>query len=224
MTHVRVPDAPRGLRRIGLTGGIGSGKSTVGKMWARKGHHVLDLDALSRAVLDQPGEGLDEAMARFGEQYRDSTTGTADRGALATLVFNDPAARATLESIVHRHMWAEVARLEAHLARSAPEGIPLLVVHDSPLLLELGHDDHYDAIVVVLTPEEERIGRVVRERGKSRDYVEGVIRAQVSDEERRERGDIFIDNAGAPDQLEERADAALAEACGLIESRLDAIE
>ncbi len=219
MAHVRVPDAPSGVRRIGLTGGIGSGKSTVGRMWARNGHHVIDIDALSRAVLDQPGDGLEEAMERFGEEYRDSTTGTADRGALATLVFSNPVARADLESIVHRHLWAEVARLEEGFAREAADGVPALVVHDSPLLLEMGHDEHYDVIVVVLTPEEERIARVVRERGKTREYVEGVIRAQVSDEERRARGEVFIDNEGAPDELEKRADAAFAHACGLMSER-----
>ncbi|SHV71182.1 Dephospho-CoA kinase [Mycobacteroides abscessus subsp. abscessus] len=224
MTHVSVPDAPPGVHRIGLTGGIGSGKSTVGKIWAREGHHMIDLDALSRAVLDQPGDGLEEAIAHFGEEYRDSATGTADRAALATLVFNDSRARAELEEIVHRHLWAEVARLEKDLAKTKAAGASLLVVHDSPLLFELGHDAHYEAIVVVLTPEGERIDRVVRERGKTREYVEGVIRAQVSDKERQARGDVFIDNAGAPEGLETRADAALAEACDIIDDRLHAAD
>ncbi|RUP87243.1 dephospho-CoA kinase [Dermabacter sp. HSID17554] len=224
MTHVSVPDAPPGVHRIGLTGGIGSGKSTVGKIWAREGHHVIDLDALSRAVLDQPGDGLEEAIAYFGEEYRDSATGTADRAALAALVFNDSRARAELEEIVHRHLWAEVARLEKDLAETMAAGASLLVVHDSPLLFELGHDAHYEAIVVVLTPEGERIDRVVRERGKTREYVEGVIRAQVSDKERQARGDVFIDNAGAPEGLETRADAALASARRLIRDRLHALE
>ena len=224
MTHVSVPDAPPGVHRIGLTGGIGSGKSTVGKIWAREGHHVIDLDALSRAVLDQPGDGLEEAIAYFGEEYRDSATGTADRAALAALVFNDSRARAELEEIVHRYLWAEVARLEKDLAETMAAGASLLVVHDSPLLFELGHDAHYEAIVVVLTPDKERIDRVVRERGKTREYVEGVIRAQVSDRERHARGDVFIDNAGAPEGLETRADAALASARRLIRDRLDALE
>lgn len=224
MTHVSVPDAPAGVLRIGLTGGIGSGKSTVGKIWARQGHHVIDLDALSRAVLDQPGEGLEEAIARFGESYRDPETGTINRAALAELVFNDPSSRADLERIVHRHLWAEVGRLEASIASRAADGTRVLVIHDSPLLLELEHDRHYRAIVAVLTPERERIDRVVRERGKSREYVEGVIRAQVSDEERRARADVFIDNAGAPEHLDERADAALAEACDIIDDRLHALD
>ncbi|MCG7442690.1 dephospho-CoA kinase [Dermabacter vaginalis] len=224
MTHVSVPDAPPGVHRIGLTGGIGSGKSTVGKIWAREGHHVIDLDALSRAVLDQPGDGLEEAIAYFGEEYRDSATGTADRAALAALVFNDSRARAELEEIVHRHLWAEVARLEKDLAETMAAGASLLVVHDSPLLFELGHDAHYEAIVVVLTPEGERIDRVVRERGKTREYVEGVIRAQVCDKERQARGDVFIDNAGAPEGLETRADAAFAEACDIIDDRLHAAD
>ena len=75
-----------------------------------------------------------------------------------------------------------------------------------------------------MTPERERIDRVVRERGKSREYVEGVIRAQVNDEERRARADVFIDNAGAPEHLDERANAALAEACDIIDDRLHALD
>ena len=130
--------SPSSLLRIGLTGGIGSGKSTVAEQWRRAGHRVVDLDAHSRAVLDVPGAGVEEAVDRFGERYRDRQ-GTIDRAALATLVFADDEARAALEAIVLGRVDEAVAAEE----RAAVLAGETLVVHDSPLLLEKDHEDDY---------------------------------------------------------------------------------
>jgi dephospho-CoA kinase len=101
--------------RIGLTGGIGSGKSTVAEIWRSRNLRVIDLDALSRAVLDVPGDGVEEAIARFGEQLR-TAGGTVDRAAMARIVFADAAARADLERIVLARVDRAVAREEAEAA------------------------------------------------------------------------------------------------------------
>lgn len=188
------------ISRIGLTGGIGAGKSTVAALWRDQGVRVIDLDAYSRAVLDQPGPGLDEAIARFGEEYR-APSGTMDRQALARLVFADADARADLERIVLTRVEEAVAHEEAEAAAA---GEPL-VVHDNPLLLEKHHDQRYDTVVVVLAPWEERIARVMRTRGKDRAYVESVLAAQVDDRTRLRRADRLVLNTGTPEQLRRRA-------------------
>lgn len=197
-------DAQRQLERIGLTGGIGSGKSTVATLWRDQGIRVIDLDAHSRSVLDVPGEGLEEAIARFGEEYR-GADGTADRGALARLVFADPRARADLEQIVLHRVDLAVANEE----REALAAGERFVVHDNPLLLEKRRESDYGVVVAVLARREDRISRVVRDRGKDRAYVESVMAAQVSDLERIRRADLLVLNTGSRDLLEQRARHAL---------------
>ncbi|UQN30849.1 dephospho-CoA kinase [Brachybacterium kimchii] len=186
-------DVAPGLVRLGLTGGIGAGKSSVAGIWREAGTTVIDLDAHSRAVLDVPGEGVEEAVDRFGEEYR-APSGTIDRSALARLVFADAAARADLEEIVLTRVDAAVEEAE-HEAAAAGER---LVVHDSPLLLEKHHEDEYARVIAVLAPREERIARVVRDRGRDRAYVESVMAAQATDLERIRRADrLLLNNADA---------------------------
>ena len=191
-------------RRIGLTGGIGSGKSTVAGIWREAGHRVIDLDAYSRAVLDEPGPGVEEAVARFGEQYR-TAGGTIDRAALARLVFADPAARADLEGIVLGRV-DQAVREEEEAARAAGEPV---VVHDNPLLLEKHREGEYDAVIGVIARHRDRIDRVVRDRGRDRAYVESVMAAQVTDLERIHRCDLLILNNADLSELRERSLRAL---------------
>lgn len=190
--------------RLGLTGGIGSGKSTVAAIWRAAGHRVIDLDAHSRAVLDLPGDGLEEAIARFGERFR-APTGTADRAALARLVFADAQARADLEQIVLTRVERAVAEEEREAAAAGER----LVIHDSPLLLEQRREGDYRAVVAVLARREDRIGRVVRDRGKDRAYVESIMAAQVTDLERIRRADRLVLNTAGREVLAERARRAL---------------
>lgn len=191
-------------RRIGLTGGIGSGKSTVAGIWREAGHRVIDLDAYSRAVLDEPGPGVEEAVARFGEQYR-TAGGTIDRAALARLVFADPAARADLEGIVLGRV-DQAVRGEEEAARAAGEAV---LVHDNPLLLEKHREGEYDAVIGVIARHRDRIDRVVRDRGRDRAYVESVMAAQVTDLERIHRCDLLILNNAGLGELRERSLRAL---------------
>lgn len=193
--------------RIGLTGGIGSGKTTVAEIWRRAGATVIDLDVHSRAVLDVPGPGVEEAIERFGERFRNEQ-GTIDRQALADLVFGDRKALDDLEGIVLHRVDETVRRLEEEARRAGAD----VVVHDNPLLFERGRDEEYGVIVAVLAPREQRIARIARDRGRDRGYAESVMAAQVSDLERIRRADRLVVNNGTREQLEERALHALQEA------------
>lgn len=202
---------PRPFLRIGLTGGIGSGKSTVAQIWREAGHRVVDLDAYSRAVLDVPGAGVEEAVARFGEQFR-TADGTIDRSGLARVVFADPAARADLEAIVLVRVDAAV-RAEEQAALAAGER---LVVHDNPLLLEKHREAEYDTVIGVIARHRDRIDRVVRDRGRDRAYVESVMTTQVTDLDRIHRCDLLVLNNAGLEELRERALRALRRALGPI--------
>ena len=195
------PDRPL---RIGLTGGIGAGKSTVAALWRERGLRVIDLDAHSRAVLDIPGDGVEEAIARFGEDVR-NPAGTIDRAAMARIVFADAAARADLERIVLSRVDRAVAEEEAEAAASRER----VIVHDSPLLLEKHSEPDYDAVVAVLARREDRIERVVRDRGRDRGYVESVMAAQVTDLERIRRADRLVLNTADRPALLARSGRAL---------------
>ena len=190
--------------RLGLTGGIGSGKSTVAELWRERGLRVIDLDARSRAVLDVPGEGVEEAVARFGEELRNAS-GTIDRAAMARIVFADAAARADLERIVLGRVDRAVAAEEAE-AVAAGERV---IVHDSPLLLEQRREDDYDAVIAVLARREDRIDRVVRDRGRDRAYVESIMAAQVGDLERIRRADRLVLNTAGREERAARSARAL---------------
>lgn len=202
------------IRRIGLTGGIGAGKSTVAQLWRRAGETVIDLDALSRAVLDVPGAGVDEAVARFGRGIL-LPSGTVDRSGLAAIVFADPRARRDLEEIVLTRVDVEVERAETEAARHGAQ----VVVHDSPLLLEKRREGDMDVVVSVLARRTDRIARIAQDRGRDRDYAESVMAAQVSDLERIRRSDLLILNTGDTTTLRDRAAAQRVRAHALLDAR-----
>ncbi|MGY1772319.1 dephospho-CoA kinase [Blastococcus sp. SYSU D00813] len=194
------------MLRIGLTGGIGSGKSTVSRLLAERGAVVVDADAIAREVVEPGTPGLAAVVAAFGEGVL-TPDGTLDRPALGAVVFADPEARERLNAIVH----PLVRERAAELAAAVPDdGV---VVHDIPLLVESGQGGRggaHDLVLVVETDLETRLQRLVR-RGMSEDDARARIAVQATDEQRRAVADVVLDNSGSPEQLAAQVDRFWAE-------------
>ncbi len=180
--------------RVGLTGGVASGKSTVAAMLTELGAVVIDADALAREVVEKGTPGLAAVVDEFGEQLL-TPDGDLDRPAMGRLVFGDDTARKRLEAIVHPLVFERYAELE----ESAPEGA--LVVHDIPLLAESGRAEGFDAVIVVDVPTETQVERMLRERGWTREDAESRIAAQATREQRLAVATHVIDNTGTLDDL-----------------------
>lgn len=185
---------------IGLTGGIGSGKSSVSAILARHGAVIIDADAITRE-LQQPGTPVLAAMVeRFGASIL-LDDGSLDRQAVADIVFNDADALADLGRLVHPAVGIEIAaRLEREAATDN------LVVLDVPLLVESGRDDMAALVVVDVDPEL-AVQRLVEHRGMREDDARARIARQATREERRAKADIVIDNSGSLADLERTVDA-----------------
>jgi len=174
---------------VGLTGGIGAGKSTVAARLAELGAHIIDADQLARDAVAPGSPGLAQVAATFGSEILDAT-GALDRAALGGIVFADHEARTRLEGIVH----PEVSRLSgeaiARWRESDPTGI---VIYDIPLLVESKNAYNFDAVVVLTVPNATRIDRLVSLRGMSQDEAQRRVAAQATEDQRRERADYIID-------------------------------
>lgn len=186
--------------RVGLTGGIGAGKSAVARLLARHGAAVIDADAIAREVVAPGTPGLAAVAEAFGDGVI-KADGSLDREALGKIVFADPDARKKLESITHPLIGAESAR---RIAGLPDDGV---VVHDIPLLVEGGVAGAYDLVVVVEAPRELRLERLA-ERGLPREQAEARMAHQASDADRRAVADILIDNSGTLDDLARQVDDA----------------
>jgi dephospho-CoA kinase len=179
--------------RIGLTGGIGSGKSTVSALLAARGAVVIDADRIAREVVEPGTPGLAAIVEAFGGQVLRGD-GSLDRPALAGVVFADPEARRKLDGIVHPLVRARAVELAAE----APEGA--VVVHDVPLLVETGQAGSYDLVLVVRADPEVRVRRLVQ-RGLSEEDARARIAAQATDEQRAAVADVVLDNDGTEEEL-----------------------
>jgi dephospho-CoA kinase len=189
----------RAVVLIGLTGGIGSGKSTVSRLLAQHGAVVVDADAITREV-QLPGTPVFLAMVeRFGPGIV-AEDGALDRQAVADIVFNDAAALADLGAIVHPAVGAEIARRLEELA-----GTDAVVVLDIPLLVESGRDD-LAAVVVVDVDPEVAIRRLVAQRGMQEDDARARMANQASREERLAKADVVLDNSGSLEDLAAQVD------------------
>jgi dephospho-CoA kinase len=186
--------------RIGLTGGIGAGKSTVAAELSALGGIVVDADRIAREVVEPGTDGLAEVVAAFGEDVLDDE-GRLDRPALGRVVFADDDARTRLNGILHPRIGARTAELIA----AAPDDA--VVVHDVPLLVENGMGAAFALVVVVDAPEDVRVDRIVATRDLTEDDARARIRAQASDEARRAAADVWIDNSGDRDGVRERVHA-----------------
>ena len=188
------------MLRVGLTGGIGSGKSTVAQRFRELGAVVIDADELAREVVAVDSSGLAAIRGRFGDAVL-ADDGSLDRGALGEIVFADPLARRDLEAITHPLIGARTRTL---VEAAAPEQI---VVHDVPLLVELDMAAQYHLTVVVGADEDIRMARLVGTRGAAERDVRDRIAAQASDRERRAAADVWLDNDGTRDKLIAQVDA-----------------
>jgi dephospho-CoA kinase len=180
--------------RVGLTGGIGSGKSTVAGRLAEHGATLIDSDKIAREVVAPGTPGLAQVAEAFGDRVL-APDGSLDRATLAEQVFTDDSARVRLNQIVHPLVGARTAELTA----AAPSDA--VVVHDVPLLVENGLAPMYHLVLVVDAPVATRVRRLVHDRGMREPDVLARIAAQASDDQRRQVADIWLDNSGTPDQI-----------------------
>ncbi len=185
---------------VGLTGGIGAGKSAVAQRLAELGAVIIDADALAREVVEPGTDGLAEVVAEFGAGVL-RPDGSIDRPALGHIVFDDPDARARLERIVHPRVRARTAEIVAAADQDA------VIVNDVPLLVEAGLHRAYDLVIVVEAAANVRVARLVADRGMAESDVRARIAAQATDEERRAVADVVIVNDGRRDELIDQVDA-----------------
>lgn len=185
------------MSRVGLTGGIASGKSTVSALLEELGAVIVDADKIAREVVARGTPGLEEVVAAFGPEVL-TEAGEMDRAAVGALVFADPAKRRVLEAIIHPRVRARGAELEA---AAGPHAV---VVHDIPLLVETGQAGRFDAVVVVDVPVEMQVERLVRDRGMTPEDAKARIAAQASREERLAVATHVVDNSGTREDLRRR--------------------
>lgn len=178
---------------VGLTGGIGCGKSTVAEAFAQHGIDIIDADVMAREVVKPGTPGLAALIDRFGEGILDSA-GALDRQALRTQIFAEPKAREDVESLLHPLIWA--AMRNAHAEAKSPYCIMAI-----PLLIESGNLKRVDRILVVDCPRELQIQRAMQRDHASRQQIEAILAAQVSREQRLAAADDVLDNSGSPQDL-----------------------
>lgn len=191
------------MLKIGLTGGIASGKSVVATRFTELGAVVIDADALARKVVAPGTPGLADVVSMFGDGVL-RADGGLDRARLGTLVFNDPAQREQLNAIIHPLVRERAAQLLKEAAESGPDSI---VVQDIPLLVETGQTGSFDVVVVVDAPDEARIQRMVEHRGMSAEEARTRMAAQASRAERLAAADVILDNSGTVESLIEQVDS-----------------
>ena len=188
------------MLRVGLTGGIGSGKSEVSRLLAGHGAVVVDADALAREAVAPGSEGLAAVVESFGPDVL-GPDGGLDRAAMAARVFADPSARARLEAIVHPRVRALAAAREAAAVAQDPDAV---VVHDVPLLVETAQQAAYDLVLVVDVPVDVQMRRLVEARGMAPAEARARIAAQASREQRLAVADAVLDNSGTLADLARR--------------------
>ncbi|MFJ8930361.1 dephospho-CoA kinase [Streptomyces sp. NPDC102364] len=192
------------MLKVGLTGGIGAGKSEVSRLLVERGAVLIDADKIAREVVEPGTEGLAAVVEAFGTEVL-APDGNLDRPKLGSVVFADADKLATLNKIVHPLVGTRSAELEA---TAGPDSV---VVHDVPLLTENGLAPLYDLVIVVDASTDTQLDRLTRLRGMSEEDARARMSAQATREKRLEIADIVIDNDVPLDRLRERADEVWAE-------------
>jgi dephospho-CoA kinase len=180
--------------KVGLTGGIGAGKSTVADLFAQRGAVVIRADELARQVIEKSTAGFDQVVSRFGENILD-TNGKINRAKLAAIVFNDQESLTDLENIIHPLVREKSNQI---MNEQTPETI---IVNEIPLLLEKGMQPLFDFLVIVISSEKNRLARLINS-GFTKEQVLARMSKQVDDETRKASADFLIVNDGNLDQLE----------------------
>lgn len=188
------------MLKVGLSGGIGSGKSQVSRRLAERGAIVIDADVLAREVVAPGTPGLSAVVAEFGAEVLGPDE-SLDRPRLGSLVFGHPQRLAALNAIVHPLVAARTRELMAAAPADA------IVVHDVPLLVENDLAETYDVVVIVDAAEDTRLGRLTRDRGMSVQDARARIAAQASREQRLAVADVVVTNDGSLEALDEQTDA-----------------
>lgn len=186
--------------RLGLTGGIASGKSTVSRIFAELGAIIIDSDVLAREVVARGTDGLAEVVAAFGDDVL-TADGQMDRAKVGAIVFADPGKRKVLEQVIHPRVFARALEIDQ------AAGEHDVVINDIPLLVETGQADRFDAVVVVDVPTELQVERMVRDRGMTVEEAEGRIAAQATREQRLAVATYVIENTGTLEELHEQVRA-----------------
>ena len=196
------------MKVIGLTGGVGSGKSTVAEMLRELGATVIDADQAAHEVYAPGTPGFDAVVAEFGPDFvRD---GAIDRQKLGALVFNDDAARRRLNAIVHPLVREWMAARTAEAVERGDE----IVIQDVPLLFENGLEDLFSSVLLVYTPADIQLERLVEGRGMPRERARAIIAAQMPIEEKQRRAHHVVDNSGTVDQTRNQVEEVWAQMSG----------
>ncbi len=185
--------------RVGLTGGIASGKSTVSRYLHERGAEIIDADKIAREVVGPGTAGLQQVIAEFGTEYL-TPGGELDRAKLGELVFSDSQARQALNAVVHPLVRARAAELIAKLPADS------IVVEDIPLLAEGKMADRFDLVVVVEATPENQVARMVKDRAMTEDEACARLKSQASNAERRAVADVLIVNNGSAEELAAQLD------------------
>lgn len=194
------------MLRVGLTGGIGSGKSEVSRRLAARGASIIDADLAARDVVQPGTPGLGEIAAVFGPGVL-RPDGSLDREQLGRLVFADPGLRAKLNAIVHPLVHERMRQLEQQaIAAPGQRGPAAIIVHDVPLLAENGLGRGFDTVLVVDAPDDQRVQRLTATRSMTAAHAQDRMAAQASRQQRLAIADIVIDNSGTLDDLDRRVD------------------
>jgi dephospho-CoA kinase len=196
------------MLRVGLTGGIGSGKSTVSARLADLGAVVLDADKAARAVVEPGTPGLAAITEAFGAGVL-AADGSLDRAKLAGIVFGDEAALGRLNAITHPLIHEHIRTAQEAAIRAG--GDDLVLVHDVALLAEWGRAKEFDLVIVVDVPAETQLERLTGPRGMAPDQARARIAAQATREQRLAVADIVIDNSGSREDLDRRVTEVWAE-------------